>query len=226
MQLRRNADVIVESLTVAGKQIIDVGCGDGSLVRHLTKNGAHVLGVECSPRQLAKAAQAERVGDEQIVAGVGQALPAADGSAEIVVFFNSLHHIPAAAMGQALAEAVRVLTANGCVYISEPVAEGLFFQTCRPIDDETQVRDLAYQALQTCPDLRVAQEFTYLHPMIFPDYEAFREKIISANAEREAQFATMDEDMRHLFRQNGRQVEKGWEFHQPMRVNILTRVDA
>ncbi|MGE4281718.1 MAG: class I SAM-dependent methyltransferase, partial [Magnetospirillum sp.] len=94
MQRRRNADVIVETLDLEGKRVVDVGCGDGHLTRLMAKHGAHVLGVECSPRQLAKAWKADKVADERIVEGVGQALPAEDASADIVVFFNSLHHIP------------------------------------------------------------------------------------------------------------------------------------
>lgn len=122
--IRRNPDVLTDTLAVAGKQLIDVGCGNGHLVRHLARHGAQVLGVECSPRQLAAAHAAARVADETIVEGVGQALPAADASADIVVFFNSLHHIPGEHMATALNEACRVLRADGVVYVAEPLAEG------------------------------------------------------------------------------------------------------
>lgn len=71
--IRRNPDVLTDTLAVAGKQLIDVGCGNGHLVRHLARHGAQVLGVECSPRQLAAAHAAARVADETIVEGVGQA---------------------------------------------------------------------------------------------------------------------------------------------------------
>lgn len=224
MERRRNADVIVETLTLQGKRVIDVGCGDGHLVRHMARHGAHVLGVECSARQLAKARAAEKVADEEIVEGVGQALPAPDSSADFVVFFNSLHHVPGEHMGQALAEAARVLKADGRVYVSEPIAQGLFFETCRPVDDETTVRALAVQALNTAPALCMEREFTYLHTVVMKSYEAFRDRIISANVEREERFARMDADMRALFERNGRRNAEGaWEFDQPMRVNILQR---
>lgn len=141
--IRRNPDVLTDTLAVAGKQLIDVGCGNGHLVRHLARHGAQVLGVECSPRQLAAAHAAARVADETIVEGVGQALPAADASADIVVFFNSLHHIPGEHMATALNEACRVLRADGVVYVAEPLAEGEFFALCRAVDDETQVRATA-----------------------------------------------------------------------------------
>ena len=37
----------------AGKDVIDIGCGGGALVRELTARGARVVGVEISEGQLA-----------------------------------------------------------------------------------------------------------------------------------------------------------------------------
>ncbi|MGE5546157.1 MAG: methyltransferase domain-containing protein [Solirubrobacterales bacterium] len=223
MDRRRNTDVIVETIAFAGKRVIDVGCGDGHLVRHMTRAGAHVLGVECSARQLAKARAAETVADEEIVEGVGQALPAADASADVVVFFNSLHHVPAEFMAQSLSEAARVLKPGGLLYISEPLAEGVFYQTCRPIDDEATVRAQAYAALTAAPEFEMAQEFTYVHTVQMRSYEAFRDRIISANDEREARFAARDAEMRALFAANATPSEDGFAFDQPMRVNLLRK---
>lgn len=227
MQRRRNADVIVQTLDLDGKRVIDVGCGDGHLTRLMARHGAQVLGVECSARQLAKAWAAEKVAGERVVEGVGQALPAEDHSADIVVFFNSLHHIPVEHMKQALAEAARVLVPGGVIYVSEPIAEGRFFETCRPIDDETQVRAQAYRALASASGFEMAEEFTYVHTVVMKSYEAFRDRIISANHEREEKFQTMDGQMRALYAANGRpNAEGGMEFDQPMRVNLLRRVQG
>lgn len=225
MDRRRNADVIVETLALEGKRVIDVGCGDGHLVRHMARHGARVLGVECSPRQLAKARAAQPVADERIVEGVGQALPAGECSADVVVFFNSLHHIPADFMAPALAEARRVLVPGGLVYVSEPLAEGVFYQVCRPIDDEAEVRALAHAALTGVEGFAQQDEFRYLHTVRMASYEAFRDRIISANEEREARFAHMDAEMRALFADKARpDGEGGFLFDQPMRVNLLRKV--
>ncbi|MDA8231933.1 MAG: class I SAM-dependent methyltransferase [Magnetospirillum sp.] len=226
MDRRRSTDVIVETIAPQGKRVIDVGCGDGNLVRHLTLCGAHVLGVECSPRQLAKAHAAEPAGGERIVEGVGQALPAPDSSADVVVFFNSLHHVPVEFMGTALAEAARVLVPGGLVYVNEPLPEGLFFETVLPIDDETAVRAAALAAVRRAEDvgLRQDREFTYVHTVRLDSYEAFRERVVSANAERESLFQQKDGQMRALFARNARPgPDGGFSFDQPMRVNLLGR---
>jgi SAM-dependent methyltransferase len=226
MDKRRNTDVIVETLKLEGKRVIDVGCGDGALARVLTRFGAHVLGVECSPRQLAKARAAEKAGDEEIVEGVGQNLPANDDEADIVVFFNSLHHIPIEHQAKAMAEASRVLKPNGEVYVSEPLPFGAFFEAVRPIDDETWVRGAALAAIKGAwvHGLEEETEFSYIHPLILRDYETFRDRIVSANSEREARFAEMDAEMRDRFaRLASPGPEGGFLFEQPMRVNLLRK---
>jgi SAM-dependent methyltransferase len=225
MQRRRNVDVMVETLAPEGKRILDVGCGDGSLVRLLTKRGAKAKGVECSPRQLAKARAAEKVADEEVIDGVGQELPFADQSFEAVVFFNSLHHVPREVMGQAMQEAARVLVPGGLLYSNEPVAEGLFFETCKPVDDETEVRALAQQALEQVPGMERVDTIHFVHTIAMADYEAFRERIISANSERESLFETMDGQMRTLFAKNARPADGGgFEFDQPMKAVVLRKL--
>jgi SAM-dependent methyltransferase len=225
MERRRNTDVIIETIALEGKRVVDVGCGDGGLAHHLAKQGATVLGVECSPRQLAKARAAEPVPGVEIIEGVGQALPAPDASAELVVFFNSLHHVPPEFMVMALDEAARVLVPGGLAYVSEPLPEGRFFEAVRPVDDETEMRARALAALRGARGLTLEREFTYVHPIVMRDYEAFRERIISANSEREAKFATLDGEMRARFHELAEALPEGggFGFDQPMRVMLLSK---
>ena len=223
---RHNSDVVVETLCPLGKRVIDVGCGDGSLVRLMAERGADVLGIECSPRQLARARTRPNLASAEIVEGIAQKLPVASSSADAVVFFNSLHHIPVPDMAAALAEAARALKPGGLVYISEPLPEGPFFGVCRPIDDETIVRAAALETIRTADrcGLKADSEFRYLHTIRMESYETFRDKVISANAEREALFERMDTQMRQLFASAARTDGEGrFLFDQPMRVNLLRK---
>src|SRR5262245_29132691 len=112
--------------------IVDVGCGDGSLVRHLARRGAHAVGVEVGAEPLARARAHDTVADERYEQAGAQALPLDDGVADAVVFSNSLHHVPGELLDTALAEAARVLRPGGLVYVQEPVAEGAYFELLRP----------------------------------------------------------------------------------------------
>lgn len=225
MQRRRNPDVLIETVALAGKTVVDVGCGDGNMTRLMARHGAHVLGVECSVRQLAKARAAQPVSDERIVEGVAQALPAEDASADVVVFFNSLHHVPADATDQALAEAARVLKAGGLLYVSEPVAEGPHFELVRPVDDETAVRAHAHAAVRSADRFGLVpeREFFYLHTVRYTSFDGVRERVVSANSEREARFAALEADLRRRYAELGRAEGEEMCFDQPMRVNLLRK---
>jgi len=146
---RSNESVLSENLELDKLQIVDVGSGAGDLVRYMTTQGAHVTGLECGALQLEKASSYPLAGDEIYIEGVGQEMPFADASFDVVIFFNSLHHVPVEHMKTALDEASRVVRKGGTVYVAEPIAAGSGFELHAPIDDETSVRDAAYDAIRS-----------------------------------------------------------------------------
>ncbi len=81
----------------------------------MTRCGATVTGLECTPRQLEKALAAEPAGDEAYVGGVGEDLPFDDASMDTVVFFNSLQHVAVEAQAAALGEAARLVRRGGVI---------------------------------------------------------------------------------------------------------------
>lgn len=223
---RNNNQVLPETLELAGKWVIDVGCGDGALVRLMTRHGARVSGIECSREMLTTARAAEPAGEETYLEGVGERLPFAEASVDIVVYFNSLHHVAVESQPEALREAARVLVPGGLLYVSEPLAEGPHFRLMKPVIDETRVRARAYRALAEAPDdagLVEVREFSYVHPARHRDYEAFRDQVCAINPQCRAVFEELDAEMRSAFERLGRKTEKGVEFDQPMRVNLLRR---
>lgn len=226
LPVRRNSEVLLEKLAVAGKTVVDVGSGDGANARLMAKNGATVIGLECQPRQMAKARAAEPVPAITYIDAGAEAMPLADSSADLVVFFNSLHHVPPEHMDRALAEAARVLKPGGTLFVSEPLAEGVFFEMVRPIEDETRVRALAYDAMRAARrhGLAMAGESVHANPVLFKNFEAWRDRVASANPEREAIFDSLDRTLRESFERLGRKTPDGTAFEQPTRVNLLTKV--
>ncbi|HJS93612.1 MAG TPA: class I SAM-dependent methyltransferase, partial [Solirubrobacteraceae bacterium] len=120
--------VLVRLVPVSGRDVVDIGCGGGVLVRALTARGARVTGVEISESQLASAIRDDDGNGARYVVGLAQSLPLDDASVDVVVFMRALHHGPQADMLAALGEARRVLRPGGAVYIAEPLAEGDFFE--------------------------------------------------------------------------------------------------
>lgn len=222
---RRNSDVLRELLPLEGARILDVGCGPGALVRLMARGGARATGLENNPAQLAKARAADSVGGEAYVGGVGQQLPFASGAFDSAVFFNSLHHIPTDHMDAALAEATRVVQSNGSIAVFEPVAEGPLQDLTAPVDDETEVRDMAFTAVRRADggELAMRRELRYVYAQRYADYEAYREEMVRIDGSRQPLFEKHDQIFRETFNRLGRPGDKGYAFDQPMRVNLLVK---
>lgn len=227
LALRKNSDVLLEFVPVAGRAIADVGCGDGAIARLMARGGARmVLGLEVTERQLSRALAADPEPGVVFMKAGGEALPIADGMLDAVVFFNSLHHVPEPLMDQALAEAARVLRPGGLVYVGEPIAEGPFFALVQPVDDETRVRALALERIRAAGRHGLIQrrEEVYRHTVRLGSFEALRERIASANPEREARMATLEPALREAFQTLGSpQDDGGRAFDQPMRATLLEK---
>ena len=96
---------------VAGRRILDAGCGSGPLSAALRDRGADVTGIDASARMLALARR--RLGDDAAlhVADLSDPLPFADGAFDDVVSSLVLHYLED--WGPTLAEMRRVLRPGG-----------------------------------------------------------------------------------------------------------------
>ena len=221
---RKHLEVLTELVSLAEKSALDIGCGDGALLRALMRRGlGEGIGLEPAPQQLQRAAAGEPLPNLRFLPGSGEALDFPAESFDLVIFFNSLHHLPVEVMDQALGEAGRVLREGGCLYIAEPLAEGAHFDLMQPVDDETEVRRVAYERLSAAVGGPFEQvtELRYDAPVRYTDYGAFRSRVEAVDPERAALFEQLDDELRQDFEGMGEKDEKGYLFSQPMRVNLL-----
>jgi SAM-dependent methyltransferase len=218
-------DVLDSVLPDGAPLVVDVGCGDGSLVRHLARRGARAVGVEVGAEPLARARAHVPVGDERYERAGAQALPLDDGTADAVLFMNSLHHVPREAMDAALAEAARVLRPGGLLYVQEPLAEGPYFELLRPVDDETAVRAAAHVAIGRAGRHGLAheREIRFDNDVVHGGFGSFRDRVVLADAARAAAFAGVEDDLRERFERTAERVADGYRFEQPMRVDVLRK---
>ena len=97
-------------------KILDMACGEGALLQHLSENLRLTLCGMCDSADAARAAR-ERLGDADVIPGRMEDIPWRDGTFDIVM-------LPSALRGDArrvLYEALRVLRDGGQMTISFPV---------------------------------------------------------------------------------------------------------
>lgn len=224
---REGSDVVREFLPLKGARVLDVGCGDGALVRMMAREGAQVTGLEISEEQLVRAKAAAPVGDESYQVGRAEALPFDDQAFDIVVIFNSLHHVPIEVQEKALAEAGRILKTGGYLFVMEPLAEGAFFELVQPVDDETEVRAAAYVALRRAADgpaFEEVSEYTFATEYRYDSFAAFKDAVLQVDGSRRAAFESREPHLRERFERTADRTQDGYAFTHPKRLNLLKRL--
>ena len=209
----------------SGKDVIDVGCGPGALVRALSERGARVTGVEISESQMAEAIERDDGRGARFLVGRAERLPLGDASVDIVVFMRSFHHVPQADLGPALAEARRVIRPRGAVYIAEPLAEGAFFELTRMVDDETEVRAGAQAALARASGagLERATTVDYDAPLTIAGLSGLRGRVVAADPARADRFEELSAELAEGIERLGEPGDRAgeWRFLHPMRADVL-----
>jgi SAM-dependent methyltransferase len=220
----------------AGKDVLDIGCGGGALVRELSRRGARMLGVEISAEQLGPAlahADAPPVPETtpaRYLIGAAQALPLDDASVDVAVFMRTLHHVPLPDLAEALREARRVLRPDGVVYVAEPLAEGDYFALTSLVEDEVEVREAAQNALDEAglAGLERVTTVEYDVRLCLADLAALRARFVSVDPRRGGIFDAREERIAEAFAQLGEPGELPGQrcFLQPMRADLLRPVSS
>jgi SAM-dependent methyltransferase len=198
---------LAQAVELQGRDVVDVGCGDGAFVRALAKAGANPIGVEVSEAAVERARAKDPA--NRYVLGGAEALPLEDQSVDVAVLMRSLHHVPDPR--SAFPELRRVV--RGLVYIAEPLPIGEYFELMKPIDDETEVRAKAQEAIANAGGFERVRTIEYDVTLRVTSFEAFRDRVLAADPERAERFATLEADLRARFTPG--------DYTVPMRADLL-----
>jgi ubiquinone/menaquinone biosynthesis C-methylase UbiE len=219
--LSRIAGLLAAIGPVAGLRIVDVGCGEGDVARALAEQGATVCGYD--PFIAETGWTAFGTGRYRLAKAAADAIPEPDGTADLVLFVFSLHHVPTARHRGAMEEARRLLRPGGRLLVAEPLAEGPHQYVMEPYHDETEVRNAAFQALAAyaAPLFATEREMRFTEGRIVTDFDSFAARAIMGmrfNGYTEAD--VLAPEVRRRFAEI--QATHGGRLDQPVRVNIFS----
>lgn len=102
-----------------GKVVVDVGCSNGLLAHYLIgEKPKKYIGVDPSSSAIALAQK--NVKGPTFVVGTAASVPSADKTADVVLLFDVIEHVPAGTEVDALKECHRVLKKDGVLLLSTP----------------------------------------------------------------------------------------------------------
>lgn len=223
---RSHSEILAELVNLTDADVVDVGCGQGGLVRAMRLVGARPIGVECSTQLRSDALAADPDHADDYLDGVGQALPLETGSVDVVVYSYSLHHVPIEEMRNALGEARRVLRTGGTLYVLEPVPEGPGFEVSALVDDETHVRSKAQDALDAAPDLGLAPSAShrYVSESSYPSFDAYAHVVVGIDPDRAGRMEKVREQVREKFLENAEHRDGAFVFTTTNRLRIFAAI--
>ncbi|HEV7335504.1 MAG TPA: class I SAM-dependent methyltransferase [Bosea sp. (in: a-proteobacteria)] len=204
------------------RRILDIGCGRGHLLHALAERGARMAGVD--PDEAALEAARALVPKAQLHKAGALHLPWGDASMHVAIFLNSLHHVPVPEMLPALEEAARVVGKGGTVIVVEPLSEGTFFDALRLIEDETEVRQAAQDAIVRAMRRGVVSEqrrIEFDRIEAFPDLAAFVARAVAADPARLEQAVAARDKLQARFETLSERDGRGHLLHQPIRLHQL-----
>ncbi|MBK1687359.1 class I SAM-dependent methyltransferase [Rubrivivax gelatinosus] len=179
-------EVLSALVPLAGRRIVELGCGDARLVRGVLQRhpDCRVTALEVDTVQHAKNLAAPPTSGLCFVDGRAEAVPAPDASFDLALMLKSLHHVPIPAMAQALAEAARVLAPGGLLYVSEPVYDGGLNDIVRLYNNEGTVRAAAQAALDDAlargPWTEVVRH-RFVQPVRYADFADFERRMLHSS---------------------------------------------
>lgn len=139
---RKTMEVISRFVDLTGKDVLEIGCGDGRLTAWLTGKPKHLTAIEPDGAR-AETARKNVAGADFFVCS-GERLAFSAATFDIVLFSLSLHHQDSRV---ALQEASRVLRDDGSVLVLEPLNDGGIEQVCKVIHNEDREKREAQDAI-------------------------------------------------------------------------------
>ncbi|MEO5511945.1 MAG: methyltransferase domain-containing protein [Longimicrobiales bacterium] len=138
---------------LAGRTLIDIGCGMGTFTVEAARNGAHAIGIDPAVEAVQagrRVAAAEGVPHADFVQADAVLLPLPDRSCDIVLAADMTEHLDDDTLSRIIAEAYRSLREGGRIVIYTPEQSHLFE---RLKDSGVMTQDPSHIGIRSAADL-------------------------------------------------------------------------
>ena len=219
--------VLGEMLRFDGARVLELGCGAAEKTRLIAERTgvSAIVASEVDQIQHAKNLEIRALPKVSFAAFGAEAIDAPDASFDIVIMFQSLHHVPAALLDQSFAEMFRVLRSGGHVYISEPVFAGEFNEVIRLFNDEEVVRQGAFAAIGRAVEsgrFQLVEERFFRNIVKLASFAQFEQGLINVTHSERNVSPELLVRIRERF-ESFRKPE-GFVFEVPNRVDLLVKL--
>ncbi len=136
--------------TQESNAVLDIGCGKGEYTFILAQKAKSAVGIDPDEKLVRTARQNYKCKNISFQVGRGESLDFPSALFDMVVFCQSLHHVPLRFQSKALNEAWRALKAHGMLLIIEPIyRKGSLEEIECLYNDEKNARHGAQNAIES-----------------------------------------------------------------------------
>ena len=175
--LNRFITTINSHFDLAGKRVLEIGCGKGRVTRDLATYARQVVATDPDAEAIATARQAVPSDNVSFIV-TADGLPAAPpASFDAVLYTLSLHHVPETKMVGSLQKAGQLLRPGGVIIVVEPGDGGSFNEAKQRFGagsgDEGPLKEAAIRAMQSLPGWDLGDTIPFQTHFLFDDEQDF-----------------------------------------------------
>lgn len=113
---------------LAGRRVVDLGCGMGTFSIEASRQGAKATGIDLAPAALVAAQRVARQesASTTFVRADAAELPIASGTTDVVISADLTEHLDDVTLGRVLREARRILRSDGVLVVYTPNRSHIF----------------------------------------------------------------------------------------------------
>lgn len=167
------ADNIIQFVTLKGKKVLEVGCGNGRITALLVDMAKELIAIDPDASKIMEARK--NISGARFYISPGEYTPFPDNYFDLVIFTLSLHHQNS---DKGIEEAKRITKKDGEILVIEPVIEGEVEQVFAFVFNENQAKRDAQHSIENS-GLKLKRCDTFTATWMFNDKSDLCQSIFS-----------------------------------------------